>query len=145
MRLYLVHHAEAVGPAVDPQRPLSAAGRVHADALALRAASRGCAPRAIWHSGKLRARQTAEAFLRHCGPSAEFRMVRGLLPGDPPQHAQALVSAEARDVMLVGHMPSLGEVLRLLSPDSAGFPLHGSVALESRDEGATWQEVWRLE
>ena len=144
VRLYLLHHADAVGPQIDPQRPLSEAGAAHAHALAGRAKAAGCAPAAIWHSGKLRARQTAEAFLRTCGPFAEFKMVRGLLPEDLPQHARDLVTGEPRDVLLAGHMPNLREVLRTLLPTAGEFPLHGVVALETHDEGATWIEQWRL-
>lgn len=144
MYLYLVHHADAVGPHVDPQRPLSALGRAQVEALAERARAAGCAPAAIWHSGKLRARQTAEAFYRLCSPFAEFKMVRGLLPDDPPQYVRDLVAGESRDVMLVGHMPSLRDALHALAPASAEFPLHGLVALESVDDGKTWREHWRL-
>jgi phosphohistidine phosphatase len=143
VRLYLLHHADAVGPHIDPQRPLSEAGMAHAQALAARAKAAGCAPAAIWHSGKLRARQTAEAFLRTCAPFAEFKMVRGLLPEDPPQHARGLVTGETRDVLLAGHMPNLRDVLRTLLPTAAELPLHGVVALETADDGATWIELWR--
>src|SRR5437870_1173810 len=107
MRLYLVHHAEAVGPQVDAQRPLSPHGRVQADRLAAGARAAGAVPAAIFHSGKLRARQTAEAFYRHCNPLADFKMIRGLLPEDPPQYVRDLVTGEPRDLMLVGHMPGM--------------------------------------
>ena len=143
MRVYLLHHADAVSPAVDSRRPLSARGRDQAERLAARAGAAGCAPAAIWHSGKLRARQTAEAFYRTCGPFAEFKMVRGLLPDDPPQYARDLVAGETRDVLLAGHMPNIREVLRALAPGAAEFPLHGIVALESAGEGPSWRETWR--
>jgi phosphohistidine phosphatase len=74
MKAILVHHAEAVGPEVDPQRPLSARGRDQAERLAEGLQARGVVPAAIWHSGKLRSKQTAEAFLRR-SPFADFRMV----------------------------------------------------------------------
>jgi phosphohistidine phosphatase len=144
MNLYLVHHADAVSPSVDPQRPLSSAGLAHAAALADRAKAAGCTPAAIWHSGKLRARQTAEAFFRACNPFAEFKAVRGLLPDDPPHYARDLAAGEARDIMLVGHMPHLRDTLALLVPDAGQFPLHGLVALASEDEAAAWAERWRL-
>ena len=144
--IYLVHHADAVGPEVEPQRPLSASGLTHAEALARAAAAKGVKPVAIWHSGKLRARQTAEPFYRLCNPLAEFAAVRGLQPDDPPMWIVDLLSDEQRDVMLVGHMPSLPRLLSVLvrgnEHEPLSFPLHGFVALER--EGPRWREVFRL-
>lgn len=145
--IFLVHHADAVGPEVDPQRPLSLSGRMHADLLAQHALQRGARPVAIWHSGKLRARQTAEAFWRVCNPMAEFKAIRGLQPGDPAAWTKDLLTGELRDVMLVGHMPSLPKIFSLMTTGNedevARFPQHGVVALES--DGAVWREAWRLE
>ena len=76
--ILLVHHGEAADPIVDAQRALTAAGRAAVERLAREAAARGVAPVEIWHSGKLRTRQTGEAFRRACNPLAAFTMVRGL-------------------------------------------------------------------
>jgi phosphohistidine phosphatase len=142
--LFLVHHADAVPPDVDPERPLSARGRAHAEQLARNVAGRGVRPDVVWHSGKLRARQTAEAFWRACNPLAEFAAIHGLQPGDRPEWIRETVGPETRDVMLVGHMPSLPRVLHLLvSASTPGeFPLHGVVALVREDAG--WREIWRI-
>lgn len=142
MLVVLVHHADAVGPAIDPQRPLSALGRRQAERLAEQARAAGCSPAAIWHSGKLRARQTAEAFLRACNPMAEFRMVRGLRSEDPPEWMRDELSAETRDVLLVGHMPHIAALARSLSPEAGDFPLNGLVAF-SRSGDKLWTETWR--
>ena len=144
MFFYLAHHGDALGPAEDPQRPLSSRGRGQADALAAQAAARGVRPSAIWHSGKLRARQTAEAYWRACNPLAEFTATRWAQPGDPPRLAD-LLEAETRDVMLVGHMPHIDRLLRRLLGEDGGpspFPVNGLVAVERVDE--TWVERWRL-
>jgi len=149
MRLYLVHHGDAVGPDVDPMRPLSARGRVEVEGLAQRAAAHGVKPDVIWHSGKLRARQTADLMSRACHPFAEFSATRGLQPDDPPRWIADALIGETRTVMLVGHMPHLPRVLRLLvseDPDAAGpdFPQHGIVELEEMGgERKRWKEVWR--
>lgn len=141
--LYLVHHADAVDAAIDPQRPLSDRGREHADRLAGKARARGVRPAVIHHSGKLRARQTAEPFWRLCNPLAEFSAARSLQPNDPPEWIRDLVSHDPRDQMLVGHMPHLARLLELLLGGGAEpFPLHGVVALELTGEG--WREQWRL-
>jgi len=138
----LVHHAEAESPAIDPQRPLTARGLEQAAAAADRLRDAGFAPRAIWHSGKLRARQTADACLRRLNPSAEFRMVRGLRPDDPPDWIRDELRAETRDVLLVGHMPNVSGVARALLPTSRGVPLHGVVIMVRTEDGA-WSEALR--
>jgi phosphohistidine phosphatase len=139
--IHLVHHAAAVDSDLDPQRPLSPVGRAHAIALAQRAADRGVRPAAIWHSGKLRARQTADAFRAACNPSAEFAAIRGLQPTDPASWIRERLIGETREVLLVGHFPSLPRILHLLvtgrdDGEAHAFPLHGLVQLES--SGDLW-------
>jgi phosphohistidine phosphatase len=143
MRLALVHHADAVGPDVDPQRPLSSQGLAHAERIAAEAKAAGFSPAAIWHSGKLRARQTAEAFLRACNPFAGFRMVRGLHPDDPPEIIRDALREEERDLLVTGHMPHIAALLQLLAPDAAQFPAHGLVMLERGTDGE-WKELSRI-
>jgi phosphohistidine phosphatase len=144
--LFLLHHADAVDALTDPQRPLSAAGRAHAELLAARARARGVKPDVIWHSGKLRARQTAEPLWRACNPLADFAAVRGLQPDDPPQWIKDIIDRDPRHIVLTGHMPHLARLYRSLvgeESDLAGleFPLHGLIALEQHD--ARWCELWR--
>jgi phosphohistidine phosphatase len=147
LRVVLVHHASALGPSEDPMQPLSPVGRAWADAAASRAAALGAKPSAIWHSGKLRARQTAEAFWRTCNPLASFSAERGLQPGDPPHWIADRLLAEEREVLVAGHMPHMGELLRLLVSGDAHapfpeFPAHAVVGLQKQERG--WFEVWRI-
>ena len=148
MRLYLVHHGEAVGPEIDPRRPLTPWGRVNVDRLAADAAARGAKPDTVWHSGKLRARQTAESFWRACNALAEFSATKDLQPGDPPAWMRDRLRGETRDLLIAGHFPHLPKLLASLVGESEGssrdFPPHGVVALETEDEGSTWKELWRL-
>jgi phosphohistidine phosphatase len=148
MQLYLVHHGEAVGPDVDPRRPLSARGREAVSLAALEAARRGVRPAVVWHSGKLRARQTAEAFWLTCNALAEFSATRDLQPDDPPDWMRDRLRGETHDVLIAGHFPHLPRLRALLLDEREGlaaeFPLHGVVALVTDDEGTTWRELWRL-
>ena len=148
LRLYLAHHGDAVGPGVDIRRPLSDVGRVDTERVAAAAAAHGAKPMVIWHSGKLRARQTAEIFLRLCNPLADFSATRDLQPEDSPGWMADRLRFEARDILIAGHYPHLPRLLMLLSqPDGAvgAFPQHGVVALSTVDEGQTWTEDWRVE
>ena len=144
--ILLVHHGDALGPDVDAMRPLSALGQAAATRLAGDAAARGVRPDVILHSGKLRARQTAELFWRLCNPLAEFSAARGLQPGDAPRSMRDDLAADDRSLVIVGHMPHLPRLLALLRGDAdtaaPEFPLHGCVALER--EGNNWKEMWRL-
>lgn len=136
MNVFLVHHAEAAPPHIDPQRPLTATGRAQAEALAAEARAAGVKPALIWHSGKLRARQTGEAFLLACNPFAAFKMVKGLAPDDPLGWISDAIEAEDQDVMVVGHMPHLPALAARLSGSGEMFPLHGFVWLERVAERA---------
>ena len=145
MHLYLVHHGEAVGAEIDARRPLSPGGRAVVERLAGEAAARGAKPSVVWHSGKLRAKQTAEAFWRACNALAEFSATRDLQPGDPARWIHDRLRGESRDILLAGHFPHLPSLLSLLTSDSEVFPPHGVVALETTDQGDTWKEMWRIE
>src|SRR5947209_496686 len=114
MLLLLVHHGHAVGPEVDARRPLSAVGIAGVERVGAHAAARGAKPQVVWHSGKLRAKQTAEAIWRACNPLAELSATRDLQPDDPPQWMRDRLRGETRDVALVGHFPHLPRLLALL-------------------------------
>ena len=149
MRLFLVHHADAVGPDVDTRRPLSALGEAQAARAAADAAARGARPVLVWHSGKLRARQTAQTFWHVCNALAEFKASPDLQPDDPPSRIHDRLRGETRDILIAGHFPYLSRLLSLLlgggDATPAAFPLHGVVALERDDDGETWKELWRIE
>ena len=143
--MFLIHHGEAVGPEVDARRPLSTRGAAQAERAAAGAASRGAKPAVVWHSGKLRSKQTAEAFWRLCNPLAEFAATRDVQPDDPPQWIQDRLRAESRDIAIAGHFPHLPRLIGRLLGGVEDFPPHGAVALATDDEGQTWREVWRIE
>ena len=145
MKLFLVHHADAVGPDVDTRRPLSSVGVAQADRAAAAAAARGARPVVVWHSGKLRAKQTAQAFWKACNPLADFSAAADLQPGDPPRRMVDRLRGESRDVLIAGHFPYLPGLLSVLLNHAASFPQHGVVALETNDDGETWKELWRVE
>ena len=146
--LVLVHHGDALPEHVDPQRPLTMRGREMVERVAREAAARGVRPDVVWHSGKLRARDTAEIYWRTCNALAEFRAIGGLRPADGPWQLRDHLLGESRTVMAVGHMPNLPRVLGFLTTgdDNARleFPLNGLVLLEREGDARLWTERGRL-
>lgn len=144
MTVCLVHHADACPPQLDAQQPLTERGHDQARSVAEQVHAAGFAPAAIWHSGKLRARQTAEPFLRLCNPSAEFRMVRGLRPGDPIEWMLQELLGETRNVLLVGHRPHLPALALALAPGADGLPVHGAMLCRRNDGGTGMSLIARF-
>jgi phosphohistidine phosphatase len=107
VNVYLVQHGEALPETEDPARPLSERGREQVEQVARHAAALGLSVAEICHSGKLRARQTAEIYARHLSPSRGIRETGGMAPGDDPGQAMAAIDAATQPLMLVGHLPHL--------------------------------------
>lgn len=144
MHVILVQHGEATSKEIDPDRPLTDRGRADIDALASRLSPRRLLPRQIWHSGKTRARQSAELLSSGVAP----RPRDGLAPNDDPQPWATALAACDQDAMLVGHQPFLGKLAALLLTGDAdrvsiGFVPGSACALERTEEDG-WQVSWML-
>lgn len=144
MKVYLVQHGEAVPEAQDPERPLSERGRAEVEAVA-RHMARHWKPaiHAIYHSGKLRARQTAEILAAHLKPAEGVRQAEGLKPLDDPADWQRRLTVRATPCMLVGHLPHLSRLCGLLLCGNAEQqPVafrYGAVVELRQIEGGRWQ------
>jgi len=114
MRVFLVRHGEAAQMSPDGERPLTAAGRDEVARLAAWCAAHGVAPAEIRHSGLLRAAQTAEILAARLSPNTAARKVRGLAPDDDAAPLAAELVHETHAVLLVTHMPLVGELAALL-------------------------------
>ena len=114
MNIYLVRHGEAVSERLDPQRPLSSAGREEVERLARMAATKNVQVTAIFHSGILRAKQTAEVLAEPLRCTSGVQPLSGLRPQDDPAIAKAELEAAENPIMLVGHLPHLNRLVALL-------------------------------
>jgi len=150
MRLYLVQHADAKLKEEDPSRPLSDKGwrdirnvAKYAEKYLQIQVTR------IFHSGKLRANQTAEVLAEHLHPAKGLSVGEGLEPlGDPKVWKNRLAEA-TEDIMLVGHLPHLGKLTsHLLTSDKnkqvVTFRNAGIVCLE-REDGGYWTIQWMID
>jgi phosphohistidine phosphatase len=114
MDFYLVRHGDALLDSDDHRRPLSARGRSDAESVARAAAAKQVKPAGIFHSDKLRAKQTAEILARLLSPAEGVRQISGLAPEDDPLAARVELEAAEASLMLVGHLPHLGRLASLL-------------------------------
>jgi phosphohistidine phosphatase len=118
MQVYLVQHGLARSKDEDPARALTAAGREEVERVARAAAAAGVRAASILHSGKARARQTAEIFAEHLKPADGVHAVAGLAPKDEPKAIRERVVRADEPLMLVGHLPHLGRLAALLVADT---------------------------
>jgi phosphohistidine phosphatase len=148
MKLYLIQHGEATTEEVDPSRPLTAKGRSDVEKIASFLKGAGVRPSAILHSGKTRARQTAEIIAAQLSPGCQVKEREGLAPNDPVTALIKEISGMANDLMLVGHLPFLGKLAAMLLAGSESKNLvafrQGSVVCLQRNEDKTWQVAWML-
>lgn len=148
MKLYLVQHGEALAKEVDPDRPLSKRGRQDVERLAGFLADRGLRVARILHSGKARARQTAELFATAIAQGAEAEVHAGLAPKDPTEAFAAALAAWREDTMVVGHLPFMARlVTRLVTKGEDATTVDyrpGSVVCLERGEDGTWAIAWML-
>ncbi len=147
MELYLVQHGEAKSEAEDPARPLTERGREEVRRVARAAARAGVRVARIAHSGKLRARETADLLAAELRPATGVAELAGLAPLDDPATAQGAVAQLTRPALLVGHLPHLGRLASLLVVGDAereivAFRMAAIVCLASAED--RWRVQWIL-
>lgn len=146
MRVYLVQHAEAVSKEQDPARPLTPRGFRETEAVGRLLAPLELGIAEVWHSGKLRAEQTAG--ILHGFLAAEVPMVAhaGLLPKDAPGPLADLLETYVEPVLAVGHQPQLGRLaarmLGLTRAEAVRITRGGVLCLERGPEG--WELLWSV-
>ena len=148
MRLYLVQHGEAVDKGIDPERPLSGQGREDVSAMAGRLADAGIRVERVWHSGKLRADETAAALAKAVSQGRRPEAITGIRPNDDVAAFAQDADVWDQDTLVVGHLPFMGRLVAYLVTGDAEVPLvayrPGSVVCLERDGGGDWLLQWML-
>lgn len=145
MELYFAQHGKAMSKDEDPDRPLTDEGREETRRVARAAADLELD--AIWHSGKLRARQTAEIFAEELHPAQGLVKKDWLGPTDDPTEAVDAARQAGETVLLVGHLPYMSRLPAILlagHPDATTVDTRysGVVAMGEGEDG--WLLRWYL-
>jgi len=149
MRLYLAQHGVAKSKAEDHERPLTNEGLEESRKVASYVSRLEIAQlNKIYHSGKLRAHQTADVFAEHLMLPGGVEHADGLAPLDDPTVWAERIRSAGEDIMLVGHLPHLAKLTALLLTGNPEFEIvrfrnSGVVHLES-DEAGKWSLKWVL-
>lgn len=148
MALYLVQHGKSLPKEQDPEQGLSPEGIAEVERIAGVARGYGVQVSAIDHSGKKRARQTAELFAVALQPPQGVRERPGLNPMDDVTPVAGELDPQD-NLMLVGHLPFMERLASYLitgKTDNLVFKFQngGVVCLDKEPAGNLWFIKWTL-
>jgi phosphohistidine phosphatase len=142
--IILVQHGKAFTEQEDPERKLTPEGISETEKIAKFLASAGVKVNEIVHSGKTRAKQTAEIFSQYL--KSPLRAVDGLNPNDDPTIWLKRLE-EIDNIMLVGHLPHLSKLTSLLifgsqERETVKFRYSAPLCLVRQEKN--WSIIWYI-
>ena len=148
MFLYLVQHGDTKKEEEDSARPLSDKGIEDVKKITSFLSRLDIPIDEVLHSGKLRARQTAEIIADSLNIAKGVSETEGLAPINEPILWVEKLKTTTHSLMLVGHLPHLGKLSSfLLSGDKEksiiAFKM-GCVVCMKRDDSGTWTLQWMI-
>jgi phosphohistidine phosphatase len=147
MSLFLVQHGKNLPKERDPEKGLSLEGRNEVERITAVADEYGITVSAIRHSGKKRARETAEIFAGCLNSGGGVQEMEGLSPLDD---VTKLNPKSEENLMLVGHLPFMEKLTSYLittsfdRPPVLKFQNGGIVCLDQNPEMGSWFIKWTL-
>jgi phosphohistidine phosphatase len=149
-----MQHGESKSKEEDPERPLTDGGRASVVRVAAHAMRVGVRLERVYHSGILRARQTADLLAQPLDAEGQVEQREGLEPNDPVEPiAQWLLRESASDsdksIALVGHMPFMDKLAsRLVAGDDSvevvAFQMGGLIKLVPKQQHEGFAVAWVL-
>lgn len=148
MNIYLIQHAEAKSKEEDPQRPLSETGKKNIREVSTHLAKMNIMIQEIWHSEKLRAKETAKIVAETLHFSEKFIECPGLTPNDAVMKIKQKLQGATKDTAIVSHLPFLGKLASLLlcgreETNIITFKMGGVLCLHT-DDLQNWSVEWML-
>jgi phosphohistidine phosphatase len=148
MKVYLMQHGRSVTKEEDPERPLTSQGADEVIKIAEFLSRIGVRVSRVLHSGKTRAKQTAEIIISRLNPGEEPVEQKGLSPMDDVKDCYDQINGLEDDIMIIGHLPHLTKLISLLTAGSESLPVvafqHGGVVCLSRNNDLHWSISWMV-
>jgi phosphohistidine phosphatase len=148
MRLYLMQHGKPVIEEVNPARPLSDQGRGDVKKIAEFLKRVGVNVPVIFHSGKTRAKETAEIVAATLGQHIKVEERPGVSPLDNVRRIADEIHTSRGDIFIAGHLPHLAKLTAFLVTANEMIPVarfqQGGVACLERDDAGKWMIAWMV-
>jgi phosphohistidine phosphatase len=148
MRIYLMQHGKPVSKEEDADRPLSKQGRDDVERVSHFLQRYHVTIDEIIHSGKTRARQTAEIVMSRLNPGNAPKAKSGLSPLDDVKETANEINKRDKALFITGHLPHLGKLASLLVAGSDSVPIvsfqQGGVVCLEKGEQDGWTISWML-
>lgn len=137
MKLLLARHGEATSALSDPKQPLSIQGIKEIESAANFLKRISIQPEAIFHSSKLRAKQTALIYQKHLSAAISLYEKAFINPNDPIDDLLTFLP-NYECLLIVSHLPYLETLMQFLLFKKTMFPFFnfttGSlICLESQE------------
>ena len=146
MKLYLVQHADALAKDIDPDRPLSQKGKEDIEKMA-QFLKGSVHPDEVVHSGKTRAKQSANILVDTLAPDVSPCEIHGIGPNDSVEEFSKDKLQVGKNLLVVGHLPFMSKLVSFLVTDSTKSIVDfqpGSMVCLSSDEVEEWQIQWMV-
>jgi phosphohistidine phosphatase len=149
MKLYLIQHGEAKSEKEDPERSLTETGEEEVRRISEATKRLNIRPSKVYHSGKLRAKQTAEIIADGLKiPNLSVQGIQGLNPNDDVKPWAERISKETEALMIVGHLPFLDKLSSFLlcRDENARIILfrYSAITCLDQKEDKRWAVCWIL-
>jgi phosphohistidine phosphatase len=144
MSVYLVQHGKSLPKEEDLEKGLSEKGIKDVTRIAKVAKESGISVSCIKHSGKKRARQTAEIFSSALNPEGGIQEISGLNPVDDVRAFSSNLRSK-ENIMYVGHLPFMERLSSYLICGDEDNPVfkfqNGGIVCIDKDEDS---EEWAI-
>lgn len=149
MDLYLVQHGKPLPKEQDPDKSLSEQGKEDVETVAAFLKRAGISVDEVYHSGKTRAKETAEQIVAKLNPELQPVTKEGISPLDEVQPMAKELESRSKDLMIVGHLPYLNKLASLLTTGDEStlviaFQQGSVVCLRREEEDRFWTIAWMV-
>ena len=149
MKLYLIQHAESKSKEEDPERGLTDLGFENVKKVARFIKKFNISVETIYHSDKLRAKQTANELALSINATSGLKQREGIAPMDDITSMNDEISKGDKNLMIVGHLPYMAKLTSALlceneNQNVVSFQNGCIVKLVRDEENKGWSVKWMI-